>query len=590
MSQKTIKYIFVSSLVLLFLASGYLQVWLARHETQTIDEGVHISAGYSYITTGDFRLNPEHPPLAKQLAALPLLFVKPTLPTNTTAWAEAEQWQFAHDFLYESGNNPQQILFLGRIPMIILALILGLCIARWTYELAGKIPSLVSSVLYVSSPLFLTHGHLIATDVPVTLGVTAAAYFFVKSLRSKSWKWVLLTAVATAFASDVKFTGLILFGLIPVLYALVYLFAGKRLPHLSSKHFLVLFGSMIVATFLLASLTTGFQVNVSSHDPFLGMHHIEQAKEFIIEFPSAFRWFPRFYLWVLEHVHFVAYPYASGLFEFITHFEVGHESYFLGNYDDMGNIWYFPVAFLIKTRLAVLVLLSLILTLFVKRTYWAWKFKLYTFSFKKKLRQWAEGWNPELFILVGLPALFFVSALQSKVNIGVRHILIVYPFLYILVSLLWSVRIHRQRIFRWLITAVLAVALISTAAVWPFPMTYFSEAVGGASQGHKYIMNSNLDWGQNLFYLRDYLHNHDVDTICFGYFGQGQLSDLGIHIRPLYSNRDVTNFGTPDCVVVVSVQVLYNKEQNFTWLQKLTPNAVIGDSFYIYDLRNQVTN
>jgi len=582
-SKKT----FVCLLITIFVIGSTALCWLAWHETQTIDEGVHISAGYSYLVTGDFRLNPEHPPLAKQLAGIPLLFLKPTLPTNTKAWETADQWQFAQAFLYESGNNSQLILVLGRLPIILLTILLGVLIARWAYELGGKIPSLVATILYFSSPVILTHGHLITTDVPVALGVMATAYFFTKSLRSPKTVWIYLTAISYAFAMDVKFTGVILIVLVPLIYLITYYCCKSRFTHLKFSHFIHIFSAMIVFSAVLAFITTGFQTLKSVDDPFLGTHHIQIATEFMGKLPENTHWAINTYLWVLNNATFPAYPYITGLFEFMTHFEAGHESYFLGTYTDFGNIWYFPVAILIKTRLAVMVLLSLILTLFVKQLFWTWKFKLQKKSFFKKIIEWFKTLNPESIVLFLIPTLFFISALQSKVNIGVRHVLLVYPFMFIAISRLWSVQMNRKRLFIAIITGILGISVISTIMTWPFPMAYFSEAVGGASQGYKYMLDSNLDWGQNLPYLKEYLIKNKIDTICFGYFGQGRFSNEGFTIRPLYDDSAIKEHQPINCVVVISAQLLYNRGDTFTWLKKRTPTTIIGYGLYIFDLRSE---
>ncbi|MFA5030596.1 MAG: glycosyltransferase family 39 protein [Patescibacteria group bacterium] len=589
MSHFFSKTTFISLLITIFIIGGAALCWLAWHETQTIDEGVHISAGYSYLKTGDYRLNPEHPPLAKQIAALPILFLKPTLPTNTEAWDTADQWQFAQEFLYKSGNNSQLILFLGRLPIIFLTILLGVCIARWAYELGGKISSLVATILYFSSPVILTHGHLITTDVPVALGVFATAYFFTKALRSPKKLWIFLTAFAYAFAIDVKFTGVILVVFIPLIYWIVSYYCTSRFTHLKFSHFIKLFSAMIIFGALLAFITTGCQTLKSVDDPFLGTHHIQLATEFIGKLPENTHWAINTYLWILNNVTFPGYPYVTGLFEFMTHFESGHESYFLGTYTDFGNIWYFPVAILIKTRLAVMVLLSLILTLFVKQSFWVWKFKLQKKSFLKKITEWLKTFNPESFVLFLIPTIFFLSALQSKVNIGVRHILLVYPFMFIGISMLWSIQIKKRRVFIGIITSILGIAILSTIMIWPFPMAYFSEAVGGASQGYKYMLDSNLDWGQNLPYVKEYLTKNKINTICLGYFGQGHFSSETISVKPLYDDATIKKHEPINCVVVISAQMLYNRDNTFTWLKKLQPTEVIGYGLYVYDLRTNAT-
>jgi hypothetical protein len=114
-------------------------------ECQTWDEGIHLAAGYSYLQTGQFRLNPEHPPLFKLLAALPLLLLRPELPTQHPSWAKANVFDFAVQFMYGNRVDADTILFWGRPVTILLTLLLGLALALWTRRSFGPAPALLRS-------------------------------------------------------------------------------------------------------------------------------------------------------------------------------------------------------------------------------------------------------------------------------------------------------------------------------------------------------------------------------------------------------------------------------------------------------------
>ncbi|GAG41128.1 unnamed protein product, partial [marine sediment metagenome] len=158
-----------------------------------MDELAHIPAGYSYASQRDFRINPEHPPLIKDLAGLPLLFLDLNFPSDSWAWNEGvnAQWNFGYDFLYASGNNVEQILFWARLPMLFLLVFLGWFMFRWAKKEFGKEIALFALTLFSFSPTFLAHGRLVTTDVGATLGFVLGFYFWLKFLRDPSKRNVI---------------------------------------------------------------------------------------------------------------------------------------------------------------------------------------------------------------------------------------------------------------------------------------------------------------------------------------------------------------------------------------------------------------
>src|SRR3989339_726441 len=125
-------------------------------DSAIIDEVAHLPAGYSYIVKQDMRLNPEHPPLIKDLAGSSIWLysqitnVKINFPDNIPAWQNAVngQWDFGFDFLYRSGNDADKLILLGRLPMLLILLILGFYVFKWTREIAGPKEGLLALFLY----------------------------------------------------------------------------------------------------------------------------------------------------------------------------------------------------------------------------------------------------------------------------------------------------------------------------------------------------------------------------------------------------------------------------------------------------------
>src|SRR3989454_5190910 len=212
-------------LALVLLAVLLLQGLIFIGESsQTSDEAAHLAAGYSYLKTADFRLNPEHPPLIKELAALPLLPLELSFPWGPL-WEQSEEWNIGRIFVHENRVPNDTILLVGRLPILLLSLVLGWFLFRWGRTLFGARGALLALSMYVLDPNVVAHSSLVTTDLGLTLFLFLSVYAL--------WAWsehpspgLLLACgltVGGAFAS--KFTS---FWLLPILVALlIVLFAGR---------------------------------------------------------------------------------------------------------------------------------------------------------------------------------------------------------------------------------------------------------------------------------------------------------------------------------------------------------------------------
>src|SRR5262245_25670893 len=151
----------------------------------TSDEAVHLASGYSYWLTRDFRMNPEHPPLAKLIAALPLLVIQPKLNTSTAVWKTALEYDFGFDFIYT--NDTDRILFWSRVMMIALAATGAFITFVWARGLFGPLAGLLALGFYAFSPNLLAHGMLITTDVPVSVFTLLTLYLFWRQDDNPRW-------------------------------------------------------------------------------------------------------------------------------------------------------------------------------------------------------------------------------------------------------------------------------------------------------------------------------------------------------------------------------------------------------------------
>jgi predicted membrane-bound dolichyl-phosphate-mannose-protein mannosyltransferase len=173
----------------------------------TSDEVAHLPAGYTYWATRDFRMNPEHPPLAKLLAGLPLLALKPPLDTSWPEWKTAEEYSFGYGFLYT--NDADRLLFWGRLPMTLLSTAGAFIVFLWARGMFGSASGLFALALFAFSPNLLAHGMLVTTDVPLAVFMTLTLYLLWRQGSRPSVISSAMLGAATGAAMASKFSGTI---------------------------------------------------------------------------------------------------------------------------------------------------------------------------------------------------------------------------------------------------------------------------------------------------------------------------------------------------------------------------------------------
>ena len=262
-----------------------------------------------------------------------------------------------------------------------------------------------------------------------------------------------------------------------------------------------------------------------------------------------------------------AHPYLEGAWDLFQHNREGHRSYLLGRISEEGSRWYFPVAFAVKTPLAVLALLAVAMIALLS-------------SAKRVPR---ATWLLALF-----PAAYIVLCLNSRLNLGLRHLLPIYPFLYLWIG--WAVCIALEG--RWRRPAIALLALAGTmqaaeiARVSPHYTAFFNVLAGGPENGHRYLLDSNLDWGQDLKKLKHWMAGERLEKVCLSYFGTADPTYYRVFDSWLPGSDPVE----PDCVAAVSVTNLYDvyfDPPRHQWLRARKPVTTVGHSIWIFDLRKQ---
>lgn len=567
-----------------------LQIGTAWQESQTIDEAVHLSAGLSYLTTGDFRLNPEHPPLIKELAALPLLFTTTKFPVNDVTWSQWAQYPLGSIFLYHNSLSAQTILFLGRLPIMFLTILLGWLIYRTSRKLFGDWGGVFSIALFALDPGFIAHGSLVTTDLGFALFSFWSVLRFKELLDHPTRTNALLLAAMLWITAMSKFS-FIAFAAVLVIVALLFKIREHRHPALQIKRWLK-YG--LIALPIVALLTWsfyGFDIRRRIDDPRvkeLYEQRVDYLQKNDVTTGSALVRFVMTHVgdkstavgaWIdrSSTISVPGYAFFRGAIAVIGHSIGGQQSFFRGEFRNTGWWYYFPAAILVKTPLPTLV--SFLLVIIVagvrlvrsRRSGLTWR-ELYTSSD----RTW--------FLFLAVPIVFLGISMTSHLNLGWRHIMPIYPYFFVLSGSLVSPSVLRQKALRIALPLLVVSGLVMVQIqTFPNELGYFNSIAGGSANSHIWLLDSNLDWGQDLPKLAAFMKQNQITTMPFAYYGWAKVSYFTT--TTALPTTDQINAGTTvHGYVAISLGQLYRPEQPYSWLLQYTPIATLGSSIAVYNL------
>jgi len=581
-----IEFALVAVALLLFLI---ISITSARQKNSTFDEGAHIPAAYTYVALGDFRMNPEHPPLVKLLAGLPLRFLlHPKMDINDPDWKNAKQWEFGLKFLYE-WNDADRLIFWARAPVILLALLLGFAVWRCARALYGWQAGYCALLLCLFNPETLAHAQLVTTDLAVACFLFIAVYCFYRALKRLTIGAGLLAGLATGLCLVAKFSGILVFPMLALVGA-AFAFSGAELnlslPKVgasviaSRKGKLAGAGALLLAASFIALAVVwacyGFRYQFGA-DPALSSaidwEHYWQKETLATNFIQTLR-----YLRLAPEGYSYGFLYALESME-------KRSAFLLGDYSINGWWYYFIVTFLIKTPLPLLALIAL-------GGYF--------------IRRYGAGVAAECMLLLPV-GLYWLVTLSSNINIGHRHLLPIYPFLIVFAAKVARV-FAAPRPRRLAIACGLLLGWYGAGALLIYPnfLAYFNEAVGGPAQGYRWLADSNLDWGQDLKGLAQYRREHPDEPFYLSYFGSAYPEYYGVKAQflPGYNsrmaekmrNKELARFDEVPAGATVAISVtnlsgvylrnyrLPGTEQFLERLRQLQPVAKIGYSIFVYRL------
>jgi hypothetical protein len=463
------------AVALLAVFAGLLY-FSVRQESQTFDEADHLFAGFEYWKHGDFGRNPEHPPLAKLEAALPILSMglKEPAPLNLPFFKVQDFFNSAQ--LIYSGDA-DAVLLRGRMMIALFSLTLGVLVFLAGREMFGELAGILALGLFVFEPVLLANGALVTTDVPLACLYFASVYGFYRYMKRPTLLRLGLCAVATALAVATKHSGFLIFPTLLVL-ALADVLAvpsgarrGRRLFRLGLALLAIAgvsyFGLWAVYGFRYAARPGGLEIVPPMVAYIGGIPHAWQRSALL--FMARHHLFPQAYLYGWADI--LRIPGARGTFV-------------LGRHYALGTLVFFPAVFVIKTTLVLMVLLL--------------------------VAPWAgiRGRRRE-FLFLALPVVIFGAvAVFSKLNMGVRHLMPLYPFCMVIAGATAAALAVRSIVARVAVAALLVFDVASSLHSFPDYLSYSNEIAGGPARTYRLVGDSNDDWGQGLKWTKAYLDQH----------------------------------------------------------------------------------
>ncbi len=602
MNNKKVNYLAVAILAVM----GLLMLFSVKGDSAIMDELAHIPAGYSYLALRDYRLNPEHPPLIKDLAAFPALFLNPHFPTDTAFWKEDVngQWEQGRAFLYQSGNDADKIILWMRVPMMLLALFFGWLFFGWAKKYFGAQAAIIALALYAFSPTILAHSRFVTTDLAAAFAFFIGIVCFLLFLENPTWKNVVRAGLAFGIAQLLKFS---LFLLIPIYGSLLVLWVLAQM-HLHWKDRARVFFGLLGKTILIGVVGMVLIWGVYAYHVWdYPMERQLSDSGFLLGSFGTME-LADFDLWMAKQP--LLRPLAQyflGILMVVQRVAGGNTTYFLGEVSASGSTLYFPTMYLLKEPLAFHILSLMALG-----------FALWNVARARQKSLWNALFWIQNHFLEAAAWLFIIFywgwSMRSPLNIGVRHLLPTFPFIYILVAkeiVHWLeykeyadphtwygflkniYQIYVKAIPKYLIVGILLVWLIAgTFSSFPHFLSYYNGLAGGTDNGYQYAVDSNYDWGQDLRRLKTFVEENRIEKIAVDYFGGGDLHYyLGNKVEPWWSSRGPASgwfaisvtfqmgaFGKP------APGFIRKPEDSYEWLRGHQPVARAGKSIFIYRL------
>jgi tetratricopeptide (TPR) repeat protein len=548
----------------------------------TGDEVTHLPSGYTYVATGDFRLNMQHPPLIKMLAGLPLLALDLKPVESGPGWNQGREWLFGKDFLTNNREPMARIVFLARLPMVAVGLLLGTVLFLWARELWGFGPALFVLFLFALCPNLLAHSPIVHTDVGVACFSLLTVYMLWKFARSAHLGWALACGIALGLALLAKYSGVVTVGVVGALL-LVLLVRAAFARRVAGGE-----GDGV------GTANEGIEVGQPPPSPLLGKEGegIDPpslprrgsggGSEPLRPIPPPSSASPNARTIVLAGLIIFSaatllvaagFGFPHGLTNYYRGFTMIHadanphwEAFLWGRYSKDGFWYYYLLAQLWKMPLPALLCFGAALLLAPLRE-------------KSTRLDWC-------FLLLP-PAAFHAAGMWKSASIGVRHVLPAFPFVFLCCgATAWWVG-RRSLRHKAVFAALCLWYATGTLRVYPHFLPYFNELAGGPDGGVRYLDDSNVEWGQSYYDLKRYLDETAPAKVRFLAFEPIDRSRYGIGADPMKLEDAV--WPEPGVTYLVGASYLQRNSLfndypgvRLQWLDRYRPVDEVGWSIYVY--------
>lgn len=578
--------------VLLLAVHVSLLAWAATRDSPTLNEPGHLIAGIANWRFGRYDIYCVNPPLTRMIAALPVLAAGAEIDFSQFSALPGVRSEFliGGDFIEANGARSLYLFMIARWACIPISVLGGIVCFLWGRSLYGDAAGLLSLSLWCFDPNVLAHGHLITPDIAASVFGLTACYLFWLWLKQPTWWRALAAGVGLGLAELSKMSWLFLFGLWPLIWLFTEIMSavaariGKRSnpPNLPIKHKAIQIVIISILGLYILNLGYSFDGTGTSLRSFVFVSRCLAGQEQAGHGGNIFS-----ASWMGHLPVPVPKPYLIGLdlqkrdFE---HFE--HPSYLRGEWKDGGWWHYYLYGMLVKVPHGTQLLFALAILL----------------TIKPRALIILEC-NEIILLTPALLLLILVSA-ERGFNHHVRYILPIFGFLFVFTGRLMK-RPRHGPLIGVVISLLILATTISSIRVSPNFLPYFNEGSGGPTEGHRHLLHSNIDWGQDLIALKETIENHpQFQGMYFVTSNYWDPAAIGIDCQKLpigcnpntspdwwkvLSSRFLainTNelMGNPCRIYLGPFNYIEIKDTTFAQLRGLQPVAKAGASIWIFDL------
>lgn len=589
-----------------------------------IQEPCQLVAGVTAWQLGRFDIFHVNPPLVRLVAALPVVSLSPNYEAKDYDHEPVgrEEYLLAKKFISENPERSRLYFFVARLACIPFSLIGGWVCWRWARTLFGPAAGLLSLSLWCFCPYVLGNASTIMTDVPAAATGATAMYMFWQWLRAPSWQKASVAGICLGLAESCKFTLLVFYPLMPILW-LLYLSSNRT--HTTPREMLKQAGMFVwtvVVSIYLINRVYCFEGTFSQLETFRF-----QSATLTGQTSSADRDTDKVNRFSGTWLGKIPVPLPANFVQGIdtqkVDFERGLSSYLRGNWSDHGWWYYYLYALAIKMPLGTWLLVAIAIGMTVMA------------------RRYSAEWREEIVVLSGFFAILSLISNQSGFSVHSRYVIPALPFLFI-----WTGKVAQIFQTQWetiaqkatakLVLVALAWSTVSALSIYPYNLSYFNELTtfiplpadtpappwlekktprsnilslihsaltAGARHGARHLLDSNIDWSQDLFFLEDWQQTHpEALPMKIAYFGSYPLEETKIQYTgypPVLPDKTQpenpddqshlleANLAPPELSpgwYAVSVNELFSRSCRYKYFLNMKPQAVVGYSFYIYQV------